>query len=61
MADQTNVLEVLLVQCDLRVVAVGIIQPDLPVVDYVARLLMAQLTDPAVDSCPLIYIGLPGT
>jgi len=58
MAGQTNILEVILVQCDLRIITVGIIQPYLVMVDYIPRLVMAQLTDAAIDCLALIYVRL---
>jgi hypothetical protein len=55
------ILEVLLVQADGRVVTVHIIQPYLVVMDDQARLLVTQLTDPAVDGQPLVDVCLPGS
>jgi hypothetical protein len=56
-----DILEVVLVQCDVRVVAVEVIQPYLVVVDDQTRLLVAQLTDAAIYCNTFIYIALPGS
>jgi hypothetical protein len=61
MADVTNVLEIVLIQCDLWIITVDIIQPYLVVVNYIARLLVAYLTDTAIDCHALIYVRLPGS
>ena len=60
MAVEANILEVVLVETDLRVVAVDVVQPYLVVVDNVSRFIMAQLTDTTVDSYALIDVSLPG-
>lgn len=61
MTSLAYILEVILVQADGWVVTVHIIQPYLPVVNDQTRLFVTQLTDPAVDSLPFIYVCLPGS
>ena len=60
MAGLANILEVILVETDLWIVAVYIIQPYLVVVDDVARFLVAQLTHTTIDGQALIDVSLPG-
>jgi hypothetical protein len=60
-AGLANILEVILVETDLWVVAVYIIQPYLVVVDNKARLFVAQLTHTTIDSQSLIDVSLPSS
>ena len=59
MARLALIHEVVRVQTDVWVVAVDVIQPDLMVHDL-ARLLLTDLTDPAVYGQPFVYVCLPG-
>ena len=61
MTGQANILEVLLIETDLRIITVDIIQPYLVMVDNIARLLVTQLTDTAVYCLAFIYVRLPRT
>jgi hypothetical protein len=54
----TFIHKVVKVQADLWVVAVLIIQPYL-MVYYLTRLIMTDLTQPAIYSQPIVYISLP--
>ena len=49
-------LEVVRVQADVRVVAVAVVKPDPPMVDDLAGLYAAGLTNPAVDCLPCRYV-----
>ena len=55
----TLIHKVIEAQADLWVVAVLIVQPYL-VVYYSTRLIMAYLTQPAVNGQPVVYVALPG-
>ena len=50
--------EIVRVQCDLRVVAVYVVQPCPPVVHYLAGLYAAGLAQPSVNGQPFIYIRI---
>ena len=53
--------EVVRVQRDVRVVAVLIVEPDLPVMDNLARLYVAGLAQPAVYCHSFGYVSIPST
>jgi hypothetical protein len=59
MTVKTYILKVILIQTDLRIVAVDIIQPHTEVMDDVPRFLVTQFTDTAVDRHALIDVRLP--
>lgn len=55
------ILQVVLIETDLRIITVDIIQPHTEVMDDVPRFLVTQFTDTTIDSHTLIYVCLPSS